>query len=107
MSTQPGLARRLGTADAVTIGLGSMVGAGVFAAFAPAATDPSASPMSREVKPPLDPRSRSMREAGTNTFSRPTRPKTDRNVTATPPNDFALFFTAARAFSRLFAYVKA
>ena len=32
-----GLARRLGTADAVTIGLGSMIGAGVFAVFAPAA----------------------------------------------------------------------
>ena len=31
------LARRLGTRDAVVIGLGSMVGAGVFAAFAPAA----------------------------------------------------------------------
>ncbi|HYO36732.1 MAG TPA: APC family permease [Geodermatophilus sp.] len=37
MSTGPGLARRLGTADAVVIGLGSMLGAGVFAAFAPAA----------------------------------------------------------------------
>jgi basic amino acid/polyamine antiporter, APA family len=35
--TQPGLARRLGTGDAVVIGLGSMIGAGVFAAFAPAA----------------------------------------------------------------------
>src|SRR5690606_38551168 len=34
---QPGLARRLGTGDAVVIGLGSMIGAGVFAAFAPAA----------------------------------------------------------------------
>jgi len=33
----PTLARRLGTADAVIIGLGSMIGAGVFAAFAPAA----------------------------------------------------------------------
>ncbi|GAA1978600.1 APC family permease [Isoptericola halotolerans] len=31
------LARRLGTKDAVAIGLGSMVGAGVFAAFGPAA----------------------------------------------------------------------
>jgi APA family basic amino acid/polyamine antiporter len=31
------LARRLGIVDAVVIGLGSMVGAGVFAAFAPAA----------------------------------------------------------------------
>lgn len=38
MSTAPPpLARRLGTFDAVLIGLGSMVGAGVFAAFAPAA----------------------------------------------------------------------
>ncbi|WP_232676559.1 APC family permease [Nocardioides sp. R-C-SC26] len=36
-TTQPPLARHLGTADAVTIGLGSMVGAGVFAVFAPAA----------------------------------------------------------------------
>jgi APA family basic amino acid/polyamine antiporter len=33
----PGLARRLGTGDAVVIGLGSMIGAGVFSAFAPAA----------------------------------------------------------------------
>jgi basic amino acid/polyamine antiporter, APA family len=32
-----GLARRLGTGDAVVIGLGSMIGAGVFSAFAPAA----------------------------------------------------------------------
>jgi APA family basic amino acid/polyamine antiporter len=31
------LARRLGTTDAVVIGLGSMIGAGVFAAFGPAA----------------------------------------------------------------------
>jgi basic amino acid/polyamine antiporter, APA family len=31
------LARRLGTADAVTIGLGAMIGAGVFAAIGPAA----------------------------------------------------------------------
>jgi APA family basic amino acid/polyamine antiporter len=35
--TQPELARRLGTFDAVIIGLGSMLGAGVFAAFSPAA----------------------------------------------------------------------
>src|SRR5919206_146448 len=35
--TQPALARRLGLGDAVVIGLGSMIGAGVFAAFAPAA----------------------------------------------------------------------
>jgi APA family basic amino acid/polyamine antiporter len=33
----PALARRLGTGDAVVIGLGSMIGAGVFSAFAPAA----------------------------------------------------------------------
>ena len=32
-----GLARRLGTGDAVVIGLGSMIGAGVFAVFGPAA----------------------------------------------------------------------
>jgi APA family basic amino acid/polyamine antiporter len=32
-----GLARRLGTGDAVVIGLGSMIGAGVFSAFSPAA----------------------------------------------------------------------
>src|SRR5882762_11863388 len=31
------LARRLGTFDAVVIGLGSMIGAGIFAAFGPAA----------------------------------------------------------------------
>jgi APA family basic amino acid/polyamine antiporter len=37
MSPPPQLARRLGTADAVLIGLGSMVGAGVFSVFAPAA----------------------------------------------------------------------
>jgi len=37
MATPPGLARRLGTPDAVFIGLGSMIGAGVFAAFTPAA----------------------------------------------------------------------
>jgi APA family basic amino acid/polyamine antiporter len=35
--TSPELARRLGTFDAIVIGLGSMIGAGVFAAFAPAA----------------------------------------------------------------------
>ena len=34
---QPGLARRLGVGDATFIGLGSMIGAGVFAAFTPAA----------------------------------------------------------------------
>jgi len=33
----PALARQLGTGEAVVIGLGSMIGAGVFAAFAPAA----------------------------------------------------------------------
>ncbi len=37
MTTQPRLARRLGLADAVFIGLGSMIGAGVFVAFIPAA----------------------------------------------------------------------
>ena len=37
MSDQPGLTRRLGTVDAVVIGLGSMIGAGVFSVFAPAA----------------------------------------------------------------------
>ncbi|OMC48482.1 transporter [Mycobacterium sp. IS-2888] len=37
MEEQPRLARRLGTIDAVVIGLGSMIGAGVFAAFGPAA----------------------------------------------------------------------
>lgn len=37
MSSPAALARRLGTFDAVLIGLGSMIGAGVFAAFTPAA----------------------------------------------------------------------
>ncbi len=37
MTSHPPLARRLGTADAVFIGLGSMIGAGIFSAFAPAA----------------------------------------------------------------------
>lgn len=36
-SSSPALARRLGTGDAVMIGLGSMIGAGIFAAFVPAA----------------------------------------------------------------------
>ncbi|MGO4441853.1 APC family permease [Mycobacterium sp. 2YAF39] len=36
-SPEPELHRRLGTFDAVTIGLGSMVGAGIFVALAPAA----------------------------------------------------------------------
>ena len=36
-SSSPALARKLGTTDAVVIGLGSMIGAGIFAAFAPAA----------------------------------------------------------------------
>lgn len=35
--TSPPLARRLGLGDAVAIGLGAMIGAGVFAAFGPAA----------------------------------------------------------------------
>jgi basic amino acid/polyamine antiporter, APA family len=34
---EPALKRRLGTGDAVVIGLGSMIGAGVFSAFGPAA----------------------------------------------------------------------
>jgi APA family basic amino acid/polyamine antiporter len=37
VTVEVALARRLGTGDAVVIGLGSMVGAGVFSAFAPAA----------------------------------------------------------------------
>jgi APA family basic amino acid/polyamine antiporter len=37
MTDSARLARRLGTTDAVMIGLGSMIGAGVFSAFAPAA----------------------------------------------------------------------
>lgn len=36
-ASEPGLARRLGVGDAVVLGLGSMLGAGVFAAFGPAA----------------------------------------------------------------------
>ena len=35
--SEPRLARRLGLGDAVVVGLGSMIGAGVFSAFAPAA----------------------------------------------------------------------
>ena len=37
MTQHPSLSRRLGLGDAIVIGLGSMIGAGVFAAFAPAA----------------------------------------------------------------------
>ena len=37
MTVHDSLARRLGTKDAVVVGLGSMIGAGVFSAFAPAA----------------------------------------------------------------------
>ncbi len=37
MSTPDGLRRQLGTFDAVTIGLGSMIGAGIFVALGPAA----------------------------------------------------------------------
>jgi APA family basic amino acid/polyamine antiporter len=37
VTTAPSLARRLGLTDAIVIGLGSMIGAGVFAAFTPAA----------------------------------------------------------------------
>ncbi len=36
-AAQPGLSRRLGTSDAVVVGLSAMLGAGVFVAFAPAA----------------------------------------------------------------------
>lgn len=36
-TTSPTLARKLGLVDAVIIGLGSMIGAGIFASFAPAA----------------------------------------------------------------------
>ena len=43
MEDQPGLERRLNTADAVVIGLGSMIGAGVFSAFGPAARAAGAS----------------------------------------------------------------
>src|SRR3954465_790637 len=39
------LARRLGTGDAVVIGLGSMIGAGVFAAIGPAADVAGAGPL--------------------------------------------------------------
>ncbi|GAA1443166.1 APC family permease [Leifsonia poae] len=38
MSTSGALARRLGLGDAVMIGLGSMIGAGIFSVFAPAAS---------------------------------------------------------------------
>ena len=37
MADRPGLQRRLGTFDAVVIGLGSMIGAGIFVALGPAA----------------------------------------------------------------------
>ncbi|CUR57002.1 conserved membrane hypothetical protein [metagenome] len=37
MTDQPALARRLGTSDAVVVGLSAMLGAGVFVAFTPAA----------------------------------------------------------------------
>jgi basic amino acid/polyamine antiporter, APA family len=42
MTREPALVRRLGTFDAVLIGLGSMIGAGVFSVFAPAATSAGA-----------------------------------------------------------------
>lgn len=38
MNSSPALARKLGTVDAVVLGLGSMIGAGIFASFAPAAS---------------------------------------------------------------------
>ena len=37
LTSRPALARKLGRGDAVVIGLGSMIGAGIFASFAPAA----------------------------------------------------------------------
>ena len=37
LDSQPGLERRLGTFDAVVLGLGAMIGAGIFGVFAPAA----------------------------------------------------------------------
>lgn len=37
MTNTPALSRRLGLVDAVVIGMGSMIGAGIFASFAPAA----------------------------------------------------------------------
>lgn len=42
MTPIPTLARKLGTTDAIVIGLGSMIGAGIFAAFAPAAASAGA-----------------------------------------------------------------
>ena len=68
MSTTASLRRRLGVADAVTIGAGSMIGAGVFSAWGPAAaaagtglliglgrrrvSSPSATPRRRPSSPP-------------------------------------------------------
>ncbi len=42
MSSSRALARRLGTTDAIFLGLGSMIGAGLFASFAPAAASAGA-----------------------------------------------------------------
>ncbi len=42
MSSLPALARRLGTTDAIVIGMGSMIGAGIFTVFAPAAASAGA-----------------------------------------------------------------
>lgn len=42
MASSPALARKLGTVDAVAIGLGSMMGAGIFASFGPAASSAGA-----------------------------------------------------------------
>lgn len=41
-TSTPSLARRLGTGDAVVVGLSAMIGAGIFAAFAPAAASAGA-----------------------------------------------------------------
>ena len=42
MSNPSAMHRRLGLTDAVTIGLGSMIGAGIFVVFAPAAASAGA-----------------------------------------------------------------
>ena len=51
--TTASLARRLGLGDAVFIGLGSMIGAGVFAAFGPAARPPAPACWSGSRWPPV------------------------------------------------------
>ena len=42
MTNPSAMHRRLGLTDAVTIGLGSMIGAGIFVVFAPAAASAGA-----------------------------------------------------------------